>query len=60
MRMSLRSIKVLIILSGAGQITAEGSETVRFKKGDTLLIPAAFEGVMKLEQECEYLTATIW
>lgn len=55
-----RRMKVLIILSGAGQITAEGLETVRFKKGDTLLIPAAFEGVMKLERECEYLTATIW
>ncbi|MBL7215680.1 MAG: class I mannose-6-phosphate isomerase [Phycisphaerae bacterium] len=53
-------MKVLIILSGRGQIVAEQMEATEFEKGDTLLVPAAFECVMQFEQECEYLTATVW
>ena len=53
-------MKVLMILSGSGCITAEQTEATEFKKGDTLLVPAAFEGVMQFEQECEYLAATVW
>lgn len=53
-------MKVLTILSGHGAIAAEETEPVTFKKGDTLLIPAAFEGVMQFEQPCEYLVSTVW
>lgn len=55
-----KKMKVLIILNGTGQITAEESEAVDFDKGDCLLIPAAFEGVMNFSKECEYLIATVW
>jgi len=54
-----KQMKVLLILSGAGKITAENIEPVEFDKGDTLLIPAAFEGVMNFSNECEYLIATV-
>lgn len=53
-------MKVLLILSGSGQIIAESTEPVIFDKGDCLLVPAAFEGVMQFDQECEYLIATVW
>ena len=53
-------MKVVIILSGSGRITAENAEPVGFDKGDTLLIPAAFEGVMQFAEDCEYLIATVW
>ena len=52
-------MKVLMILSGCGQITAEQTEPTEFEKGDTLLVPAAFEGVMQFDRECEYLVATV-
>ena len=54
-----KQMKVLIILNGAGQITDEDTEPVEFDKGDCLLIPAAFEGVMNFRNECEYLIATV-
>ncbi len=53
-------MKVLVILSGTGQITEDDDEPVKFKKGDCLLIPAAFRGVMQCVTECEYLVATVW
>ena len=52
-------MKVLIILTGAGRITADQSETVDFKKGDTLLIPAAFEGLILFSDNTQYLTVTV-
>lgn len=55
-------MKVLVILSGRGKIVCEDKEieAVPFAKGDTLLIPAAYVGVMLLDTECEFLTATVW
>ena len=55
-----KQMKVLLILSGTGQVTAEDAEPVKFKKGDCLLIPAAFNGVMQFSAECKYLVATVW
>ena len=55
-----QQMKVLMILNGAGQITAQDTEPVAFNKGDCLLVPAAFEGVMTFSEECEYLVATVW
>ena len=52
-------MKVLMIVSGQGCIVSETAEPVNFKSGDTLLVPAAFEGVMQFDAECEYLTATV-
>jgi len=53
-------MKVLMILDGCGQIVSEQTPTTVFEKGDTLLVPAAFEGVMQFDKPCEYLTATVW
>jgi mannose-6-phosphate isomerase len=51
-------MKTLIVLSGFGTIL--GSTTVvDFKAGDTLLVPAAYEGAMRFSAESEYLTVTI-
>ncbi|RKY14229.1 MAG: mannose-6-phosphate isomerase [Planctomycetota bacterium] len=55
-----KQMKVLLILSGSGQFTAENSKPVEFDKGDCVLIPAAFNGVMQFAAECEYLIATLW
>ncbi len=55
-----KQMKVLVILSGSGQIISEQTEPTAFAQGDTLLIPAAFEGVMQFDAACEYLTATVW
>lgn len=52
-------MKVLIIVSGTGVFDAERCESVSFKKGDCILIPAEFEGVMTTKTECEYLTAAV-
>ena len=55
-----KQMKVLLILSGTGQIAVDEAEAVKFEKGDCLLIPAAFNGVMQCVTECEYLVATVW
>jgi len=51
--------KTLIILSGFGIfLSAEGS-TTEFRKGDCLLVPAAYEGAIRFADDTEYLTVTI-
>jgi mannose-6-phosphate isomerase len=51
-------MKTLIILSGYGTIVGGGG-IVEFKAGDTMLVPAACEGVMRFSAESEYLTVSI-
>jgi mannose-6-phosphate isomerase len=48
-------MKVVMITSGAGRFETEGSEIVSFSSGDTILLPAAYEGVMCLDEDTEYL-----
>ncbi len=55
-----KQMKILVILSGSGQFTVEDIKPVEFDKGDCVLIPAAFNGVMQFAAECEYLIATVW
>jgi mannose-6-phosphate isomerase len=52
-------MKVFVILTGSGKIEGQGHEPVCFDKGDTLLIPAAYEGVMHFTANCQYLTVTV-
>ncbi len=52
-------LKTLIMLTGAGEIVSSGHDPVPFKAGDTILVPAAYEGVMKLYADTDYLTVTI-
>jgi mannose-6-phosphate isomerase len=51
-------MKTLIIISGSGTITGAGEEVI-FAAGDTLLIPAIYEGVMRFAEDTQYLTVTI-
>ncbi len=50
-------MRTLIMLSGFG--TFLGEKRVDFKAGETILVPAAYEGVMRFSAESEYLTVTI-
>jgi len=54
-------MQTLIILTGAGTILScqrgEGSH-IEFGAGDTLLIPAAYEGAIRFTDDTQYLTVT--
>lgn len=52
-------MKVIVVLSGSGKIESTYAETTEFKKGDTVLIPAAYEGVIYFNEETKYLTVTM-
>jgi len=51
-------MKILIIIAGSGRITSPASE-IFFSKGQTILIPAAFNGSIKSDNKCSYLSVTI-
>jgi mannose-6-phosphate isomerase len=51
-------MKTIMIMNGFGTIVGNGS-TIEFRAGDTILIPAAYGGVIRFSAETEYLTATI-
>ncbi len=48
-------MRTLIILAGFGTILS----AVEFKAGDTLLIPAVYEGAIRFADDTQYLTVTI-
>jgi len=52
-------MKTLIFLSGFGTIVGSEVEPVEFAAGDCVLIPAAFEGVVRFAGETEYLAVTL-
>jgi len=52
-------MKTMVFISGKGTIECEGIEAVEFEKGNTLLVPAVFKGVMKFTEDTEYLIATV-
>ena len=52
-------MKVLIILSGTGQIKSDGGEPVSFSRGETILIPAEYSGVMVMGEESKYLSVGV-
>jgi len=52
-------MKTLIIISGFGTITGGMGIEVEFVAGDTLLVPAVYEGVMRFADDTHYLTVTI-
>jgi mannose-6-phosphate isomerase len=51
-------MKILIFISGCGVISGKKEGSVEFKAGDCLLIPAVYEGVMKLADDTQYLIVT--
>ncbi len=48
-------MKVLMIINGKGHFTCSETDDVNFSSGDTILLPAVYEGVMVFEEESEYL-----
>lgn len=52
-------MKVYIFLSGRGTIRGNNVDAVEFVKGDTILAPASFEGVIYFTQDSEYLIASV-
>jgi mannose-6-phosphate isomerase len=52
-------MKVLIIISGRGNIQAGDLSSEDFKAGDTILVPADYEGAMIIAEESEYLIVTL-
>jgi len=48
-------MKTLIIITGFGTILGKDGASVDFKAGDCLLVPAAYEGVMRFADDTEYL-----
>ena len=59
--LSAGEMKIIIIISGCGTIPVrhrrEG-KIVGFKAGDTLLIPATYQGALQFAEDTEYLTVT--
>jgi mannose-6-phosphate isomerase len=58
MLLSAGKMKTIMIMNGFGTIVGNGT-TIEFRAGDTILIPAAYGGVMLFSGETEYLTATL-
>jgi mannose-6-phosphate isomerase len=58
-RLTRGIMRVLITLTGGGTILSRQAEPVDFAAGDSLIIPAAFEGAMRLDRDTEYLTVTV-
>jgi mannose-6-phosphate isomerase len=52
-------MQTLIILTGSGTILSANANPVEFKAGDTLLIPAVYEGAIRFTGDTQYLTVTI-
>ncbi len=52
-------MKTMIIISGFGTILGTEGCSVEFRAGDTLLVPAVYEGTIRFVDDTEYLTVTI-
>ncbi len=56
---SAGKMKTQVFLSGAGTILGGNADPVEFGAGDCVLVPAAFEGVMRFADDAQYLTVTL-
>ena len=52
-------MNTMIFITGSGIIRSADGNHIEFRAGDTLLIPAAYEGAMRLTDDTQYLTVTI-
>jgi mannose-6-phosphate isomerase len=54
-------MRVLVFTAGAGKIISKDKqiEPVRLSAGDTILIPADFEGALRCDSETQYLVVTL-
>jgi mannose-6-phosphate isomerase len=53
------TMKLVVIISGRGRFMSEKVGPVEFASGDTVLLPAAYEGAAVLSAETEYLIITV-
>lgn len=51
-------MKILMFINGKGRFASPETDDIDFSSGDTILLPAAYEGVMVFEEESEYLIIT--
>jgi mannose-6-phosphate isomerase len=58
-RISEGMTKVIIIIKGNGQIISKSLQAVDFSKGQTILLPAAFNGELLFDSFTEYLLTTL-
>jgi len=59
MALDAGAMKAIVFISGAGKICGGCGDAVRFIAGDTILIPAVFEGFIEFERDCEFLVVRI-
>ncbi|MCF7973205.1 MAG: class I mannose-6-phosphate isomerase [Phycisphaerae bacterium] len=59
MLISSGELEVHVILSGQGQYVAQDQQVVPYKAGDTILIPACYNGVMRTEAETSALAVSL-
>ena len=52
-------MKMIMIITGNGDFTAVDGNVVEFSAGQTIFLPACYEGVMFCKNDCQYLTVTI-
>jgi mannose-6-phosphate isomerase len=57
--LSSGQMKTVILLTGFGSFEDARAEVIHFKAGDTILVPAQYEGGMKFGDDTEYLTVTV-
>jgi uncharacterized cupin superfamily protein len=50
---------VITVVAGSGVIRGQQAPSARFRTGDTLLIPAAFEGRAEFDGEGVFLEASV-
>ena len=53
------AMKTLVMLEGGGKIVSGEETDMEFKAGDTILVPACYEGAVVFSDESQYLTITI-
>ncbi|MHC4114775.1 MAG: type I phosphomannose isomerase catalytic subunit [Planctomycetota bacterium] len=56
---SAGQMRVLVFLTGAGEIAGEAGEIVEFKGGDCVLVPAVCEVAVRFNEDTQYLAVTL-
>ena len=52
-------MKTMIFITGCGTILSADANPVEFRAGDTILIPATYQGAIRFADDTQYLTLTI-
>lgn len=52
-------MKTITFITGSGTFLARDADAAEFKAGDTVLVPAVYEGAIRFAGDTEYLTVTI-